>query len=359
MSYIAGVAGALGPHRYAQSEITEAFGRLVLGEPAGSTSSQLAMLERVHAATGVETRHLAIPLPAYEGLESFQQANDIFLDVGVDMAGRAIDAALNQAGISASAVDLIVSATVTGVAAPSLDARLVSRLELRDDVKRVPIFGLGCVAGAAGISRLFDYLVGHPDDIAVLVCVELCSLTVQRDDSSMANVVGSGLFGDGAGAVVMVGERRAESMELVGPRVVATRSVFYPDTERVMGWDIGGSGFRIVLAPTVADIVEANLGDDVKRFLASRGIDRSEIDRFIAHPGGPKVLIAMGQALDVPQSKLQLTWDSLRDVGNLSSASVLHVLRDTIAAHPPKGTEKAVALAMGPGFCAELVLLEW
>ena len=357
MPYVAAVAGALGPYCYPQPEITEAFGRLVLGEPADSAQRQL--LERLHLATGVEQRHLALPLPAYESLTSFEAANDAFIDIGVRLAGQALADALANAGLAARDVDLVMSATVTGVAAPSLEARLVPVLGLRDDVKRVPIFGLGCVAGAAGIARVADYLVGHPDEVVAFVAVELCSLTVQRHDPSMANIVAAGLFGDGAAAVVMVGDRRAATLGLAGPRVLASRSVFYPDTERVMGWDIGGSGFRIVLAPTVADLVRANLGDDLKRFLVESHLDRSDVTHWIAHPGGPKVLDAMQLALDVPKAALQRTWDSLRTVGNLSSASVLHVLQATMTDCPPGTGEPAVLLAMGPGFCAELVLLSW
>jgi alkylresorcinol/alkylpyrone synthase len=357
--YIAAVSAALGPHRYGQAEITEAFGRLVLGEGANSQSSQNLLLNRVHEATGVQHRHLALPLPEYERLKDFDSANSAFVSVGTSLAADAVAAALEQVGLAGADVDLIVSATVTGVAAPSLDARLVPLVRLRDDVKRLPIFGLGCVAGAAGVARVADYLRGHPDDVAVLVAVELCSLTVQRDDTSIANIVGSGLFGDGAAAVVMVGERRAQSMRLRGPRVRASRSVFYPDTERVMGWDVGGSGFRIVLAPTVADLVTHHLGADVKAFLGDNQLDRADVAHWIAHPGGPKVLEAMQAALDVPRAALQLTWNSLRDVGNLSSVSVLHVLQETLRTQPTGNGEPAVLLAMGPGFCAELVLLEW
>jgi alkylresorcinol/alkylpyrone synthase len=198
----------------------------------------------------------------------------------------------------------------------------------------------------------------------VLLSVELCSLTVQKDDASTPNLVASGLFGDGAAAVVMMGERRGRGV--AGPTVVATRSRFYPDTERVMGWDIGGTGFRIVLSASVADVVETHLGQDVKEFLAGAdaggpdtGLDLADIVHWVAHPGGPKVLEAMQRALALPDGALDVTWKSLAAIGNLSSGSVLHVLRDTMAAHPAGTGEPALLLAMGPGFCAELVLLDW
>ncbi len=223
----------------------------------------------------------------------------------------------------------------------------------------MPLFGLGCVAGAAGLARLHDMVAGDPDAVAVLLSVELCSLTIQRDDPSMANLVASGLFGDGAAAVVVVGDRRAAAMGLSGPGVVATRSSFYPDTERVMGWDIGGSGFRIVLSASVADVVEEHLGHDVIAFLGDHDLKIDDVATWVAHPGGPKVLDAMSRTLGLRPGALDRTWRSLACVGNLSSASVLHVLADALAEPtPPPGTV-AVMLAMGPGFCSEQVLLRW
>ena len=352
---IAAVACALAPHRYDQTAITAAFGELVTPD-----RRDRVLLERLHEATGVASRHLVLPLEDYAGIADFGAANGHFIDQAVGLGGSAVVAALERAGLQPSDVDLVMTTTVTGVAAPSIDARLVDRLGLRHDVKRLPLFGLGCVAGASGVARVADYLVGHPDDVAVLLSVELCSLTVQRDDASVANLVASGLFGDGAAAVVMVGARRAARMALTGaPRVVASRSRFFPDTEHVMGWDIGGSGFKVVLAPTVAELVEAHVGDDVKAFLVDQGLDLPDVTHWISHPGGPKVLVALQRALGLDDDALAVTWDSLRNVGNLSSASVLHVLEQTLRTHPGGSGEAAVMLAMGPGFCAEFVLLRW
>jgi alkylresorcinol/alkylpyrone synthase len=355
MSLIAAVAPALPPHRYPQQEITDHFAELVL-----PTGTDRRILDRFHAAAGVQTRHLALPIEDYPGIEGFGAANDTFIRVAVELGHEAVSTALHAVGLTGADVDLIVSTSVTGVAAPSIEARLVPLLGLRTDVKRLPIFGLGCVAGAAGIARVHDYLRGDPDGVAVLLSVELCSLTIQRDDPSVANLVASGLFGDGAAAVVMVGDRRAEALGLTaGPRVVDTRSRFYPDTERVMGWDIGGSGFRIVLDASVADVVEANLGDDLDTFLGAHDLKTSDITHWVTHPGGPKVLEAVTHAARLPDEALQPARDCLARVGNLSSASVLHVLATTMEAPAPEAGATGVLLAMGPGFCAELVLLQW
>lgn len=353
--------GALPPHRYTQDEITAQFAEIVLTDAA-----RRPVLERLHRSTTISTRHLVLPLDKYAMLDGFSEANDYFISSAVDLGAQAIEQALAAAGLRPSDVDLIVSTTVTGLAVPSLDARLVPVLGLRRDVRRVPLFGLGCVAGAAGIARVHDLLAGDPDGVAVLLSVELCSLTLQRDDESMANLVGSGLFGDGAAAVVLVGERRARSMGLVdddgtsrAPSVVATRSTFYPESERVMGWDIGSTGFRLVLDSTVADVVEHNLADDVGAFLAEHGLGIGDVAHWVAHPGGPKVLEAMQRSLGLDDSALAVTWQSLADIGNLSSSSVLHVLSDTLDANPPGSGRPAVMTAMGPGFCSEIVLLSW
>jgi alkylresorcinol/alkylpyrone synthase len=194
----------------------------------------------------------------------------------------------------------------------------------------------------------------------VLVSVELCSLTLQRDDASLPNLVGSGLFGDGAAAVVAAGSRRAAQLldgGRVQPEVLAARSRLYPDSERTMGWDIGASGLRIVLDSSVPDVVRTHLGGDVRRFLADHDLSPDDIGWYVAHPGGPKVLEALQEALGVDRDALALTWDSLRRVGNLSSASVLHVLADTLSTRPPAPGSYGLMLAMGPGFCSELVLL--
>ena len=373
MSRLLAVRGTLPAHRYAQSEVTEVF-----AEVLAPHKPNLPLLQRMHSNAGVEFRHLALPLERYPELKDFGASNDEFIRVAVDLGARAVEEALAAAGLAPRDVDLVVSATITGLAVPSVEARIAARIGLRDDVKRVPLVGLGCVAGAAGVARVHDYLLGHPDEVAVLVSTELCSLTVQRDDTSMANLVASGLFGDGAAAVVMVGANRGPGSGLgpagpgsdaapaesgsgagpaTGPQVLATRSRMYADTERAMGWDVGASGLRIVLGVEVPDLVRDNLRADVDGFLADQGLTRAGLGWYVAHPGGPKVLEAMQEALEVDRHALGMTWDSLARIGNLSSASVLHVLADTLRERPPAPGSHGLLLAMGPGFCLEMVLL--
>ncbi len=347
---IASVGSALPPHHYDQATLLAALKR-----HWERRHYNLERLERLHRNVLVGGRHLALPLEEYDRLATWGDANDAWIRVAQEVGETAVRDALERAGLGVDDVGAFFFVTVTGVATPSIDARLVNRLGLPSAVKRVPIFGLGCVAGAAGIARAADYVRAYPGEVAVLLSVELCSLTLQREDLSIPNLIASGLFGDGAAAVVVAGgERRAD-----GPRVVATRSVFYPDSERVMGWDISERGFRIVLSADVPRIARDHLRADVDRFLADHGLGRADVGSWVCHPGGPKVLEALQESLELPPDALELTWRSLREVGNLSSTSVLMVLRDTLDRRRPAPGTPGVLLAMGPGFCSELVLLEW
>ena len=317
-------------------------------------------LERLHKNVLVSGRYLALPLEEYEALETWGAANDAWIRVAQDVGERAVRDALDQAGLGVEQVDLLMTATVTGVATPSLDALLMNRLRLRSDTKRIPIFGLGCVAGAAGLARAADYVRAFPEHIAVLLSVELCSLTVQKRDLSIPNLIATGLFGDGAAAVVVAGANAAEKISSnvrTAPRILDTRSVFYPDTEQVMGWDISHQGFQIVLSAEVPDMVTRHLRGDVDDFLADHGLARGDIETWICHPGGPRVLTAMEHGLELPAGALDVTWNSLSTVGNLSSSSVLMVLRDTLDQGSIRPGSHGLLLAMGPGFCSELVLL--
>jgi alkylresorcinol/alkylpyrone synthase len=273
----------------------------------------------------------------------------------VELGEKAVAGALAGAGLDGRNLGAFFFTSVTGICSPSIDALLVNKMGLCRNIRRVPIFGLGCVAGAAGISRAADYVKAYPDQAAIVLSVELCSLTLQREDISMANLISSGLFGDGAAAVIVAGA----DCGLAGPTILATRSVFYPDTEEMMGWDISEKGFRIVLSREIPNLVRNNLAHDVDEFLATRGLTRTDIGSWALHTGGPKILEATAEALGLNDGQLDVSWECLRRTGNLSSASVLVVLDEVMKNRRPAPGTLGILAAMGPGFCSEFVLLEW
>jgi alkylresorcinol/alkylpyrone synthase len=353
MTRIAAIATALPDHAYPQRAITELLAPMVTRDPV-----KQAVMRRVHSSARVETRHLVLPLEQYRDSLTFGQTNDRFVGEATRLAAACMSEALARAGIAPDEVDFVLFTSVTGISAPSVDALVVPLLGLRDDVKRMPLFGLGCVAGAAGIARAHDYLVGHPDEVAVLLSVELCSLTVQRDDDSMDNIVASGLFGDGAAAVVLVGEARAARQGASGPRVVDTRSRLYPGSGGIIGFRPSETGFRVILTAGVVDVIDENFPGDARGFLAAHGLEVGDVGAWIAHPGGPKVLDAFQRGLGLEPDALARSWESMAAVGNLSSSSVLHVLAAELA-DPHAGGEYGLLFALGPGVSAEFVLLQW
>lgn len=347
---IGSVGSALPPNYYDQEQLLAALQGLW-----AERHFNLERLAKLHRNVLVGGRHLALPIEEYRSLNGWGTTNDAWIRVAVEVGELAVRRALRAADLGVEDVDAILFTTVTGVATPSIDARLVNRLNLPSRVKRTPIFGLGCVAGAAGIARAADYLRAYPGHVAVLLSVELCSLTLQREDLSIPNLIASGLFGDGAAAVVLGGSET----RCTGPRVLASRSVFYPQTEHVMGWDVSERGFGIVLSAEVPEMVSRHLGPDVDSFLDEQGLSRDDVSSWVCHPGGPRVLEAIQNALGIDQADLDLTWRSLAEVGNVSSTSVLLVLEATLNERRPDPGSYGVMLALGPGFCSEMVLLEW
>jgi alkylresorcinol/alkylpyrone synthase len=346
---IVGTSVALPAHRYSQAEVVSRLTDVV--EPG---------FERFAQSSGVDHRSLALPLERYSSLDGFTEANAAYIDVAVELGRRAVESALEAAHLSPADVDAIVTVSSTGVAVPTIDARIVDAVGLRPDVKHIPLFGLGCVAGAAGLARVHDYLRGFPGHVAVLLSVELCSLTLQRDDTSIPALIGVCLFGDGAAAVVAAGAERKASGPAARPmpRVLDTRSRLFPGTVDVMGWNVSSRGFGLVMSRDVPRMAENHLAAEVDSFLAGHGLTTADIATWICHPGGPKVLEAIAGAIGVPSAALRHSWESMRDNGNISSASVLDVLDRTLAARPVDGS-LAVMLAMGPGFSFELLLLGW
>ena len=354
MTRIVAMRSAFPVHRYRQAEFTPKVAEL-----SGLGPAQRAMLEQLHGNAGVEYRHTVLPLPQYGKLRGIEPASDRYIEKATDLGEQALRGALDKAGLTGHDLDLLIVTSVTGVAVPSLDARLIPRLGLRPDVKRLPIFGLGCVAGAAALGRLHDYLLAWPHHHAALLAVELCSLSWPTTQVTTADLVASSLFGDGAAALVATGGPGPGQRAGGGPRVIASRSEVYPDSGHTLGWRLGSDGFRIVLTAELADVIERRLGGSVTSFLAEHDLTVDEISVWVCHPGGPKVIDAIQKSLKLSDSAVELSRRSLAEVGNLSSASVLHILEKTIGAGPPPPGSAGLMIGLGPGVSAELVLLQW
>jgi len=364
---IVGSATALPSQAYDQSYISDVVHSVVPPE-----MQRDGKFRRFFETVQVRRRHFVIPPERIVRLKGFKERNDIYIEAALELSERVLIDALDDAALTPADVGMLATTSVTGIAVPSLDARLMNRIDFSRSLVRMPLFGLGCLGGAAGVARVSEWLRGNPDQCAVLLAVETCSLSFQFD-AQIGNLVSIGLFGDGAAAVVMAGARhplaRASGCARdvyrtprgARARVLGARSTFFPSTERVMGWDIGDNGFTPVLSHDVPDIVRHHAASAVDALLERHDVDRDEVEHWVMHPGGPKVIDAMQSTLALPAHALSATRQHLRDVGNLSSASVLFILdehRRRIAAGDADAGY-GVMMAMGPAFCAEVVLLDF
>lgn len=356
MSYLLRSALGFPDHYYDQDGLLDALLEL-WGEALFNPDRLRAFFQNMQ----VEGRHLALPRERYAEVREFGARNRAFQEVSLDLLESTTRQLFEECRFEIPQVGVVLSTTVTGLAVPTLEARLMNRLPFDPATRRVPIFGLGCLAGAAGVARLSDLLNGTAD-LGLLLAVELCSLTLQIKDLSIANLVATGLFGDGAAAVLMAGRDNPQAAELVeqgkGCKVIATRSAFFPDSEEVMGWEFDGDGFQIVLNNQVPHYAAGVVSEGVKQFLTEHDLRPADINHWIAHPGGPKVMTALEEGIGVPGA-LDRSRDSLAKVGNLSSVSVLAILDEVFRTASPRRGDWGLLMAMGPAFCAEMVLLRW
>ncbi|MGK5093695.1 3-oxoacyl-[acyl-carrier-protein] synthase III C-terminal domain-containing protein [Deltaproteobacteria bacterium TL4] len=353
MPHILSVSHAFPEHYYSQHTLSEGLRKLWI-----KRDLNVDVFDRIQKNVQVQGRYLAYPLEDYYQFQNLQQSNQAWIKAALDLGQKTLASLFKKSSLSPQDISLFASTTVTGIAVPSLEARLMNVFPFNPHLKRLPLFGLGCLAGVAGISRVADYLKGNPGDAALLLSVELCSLTIQKDDLSIANIVSSGLFGDGAAGVLMVGEQHPLAAQSKA-KIIAYQSVFFPDSEHVMGWDVMETGFKIVLSSGVPKFAEKELEPFVKKVLKKHQLTLKDIHHWVAHPGGPKVIKAMEKGLKLPSDALAITKKSLETLGNLSSSSVLIILEETIKQRHPKSGEYGVMLSMGPGFSAEMVLLQW
>jgi alkylresorcinol/alkylpyrone synthase len=299
----------------------------------------------------IKTRHLSQPLEWYADEHTFAESNHIFRQVALELAEKASRQAIEKAGIQPTDIAMVVFATSTGIATPTLDAKLMQRLGIPGRASRLPIWGLGCGGGVAGLARASELSVSRPSGCVLMVAVELCSLTFQRNDYSKSNIVGSSIFSDGAAAAIV-------SLTGEGLEVHGSYSNLFPDTEDIMGWDLVESGLKVRFSRDIPSIVREYLPGLIVDACRKWDIDPTRIRHYVVHPGGAKVLSAYSESLGLPANNLESAYEVLGDYGNMSSASVLFVLERFLAATPPSG-DYGLMLALGPGFSAEQVLFRW
>jgi alkylresorcinol/alkylpyrone synthase len=338
------VATAVPPFELGQREVVR---RIELA--LGPRSREIVRLLPMFGNTGIERRYSSVPIEWYEELHDWKDRNDTYLASALDLLERATSEVLKRARRDASEIDAIVVVSTTGIATPSLDALLMERMRLRPTAQRLPIFGLGCAGGVIGLERAAMMARQRPESLVLFLVVELCALCFRRDDFSKSNIVATALFGDGAAAALI-------GCGAQGPRIRGGGEFTWPESLDVMGWDVTNEGLKAIFSRDIPELVNERLHEVTVNFLSERGLTLGEIDRFVCHPGGAKVLDALEAAFEVEPQRLNDARDVLRDYGNMSAATVMFVLERTLAS--PEPWRRALLSALGPGFTAGFTLLE-
>jgi alkylresorcinol/alkylpyrone synthase len=315
----------------------------------GPQSREIVRLLPMFGNTGIERRYSCVPIEWYEELHEWPERNQVYLDSALDLIESATRRALERARRRPEEIEAVVVVSTTGIATPSLDALLMERMNLRRTVKRLPIFGLGCAGGAIGLARAGALAHAHPGALVLFLVVELCALCFRRDDFSKSNIVATALFGDGAAAALI-------SSPGEGPRIVAGGEYTWPESLDVMGWEVTREGLKAIFSRDIPELVTTKLHDVAVEFLASQALTLQDIDSFVCHPGGAKVLDALEFAFELEPGALCAAREVLREFGNMSAATVMFVLERTIADSKP--WKRALVSALGPGFTAGFTLLE-
>jgi alkylresorcinol/alkylpyrone synthase len=349
MPRIQSVATAV-PATRVDQELAVEFARAMFGDKI----PDLERLLPLFANSGIRTRYFAAPQEWFFTSHDLAGKSALYVKEATRLSAEAAGKALNKAGLTPENIDYVIYVNTTGLATPSIDARLINIMGLRHDVRRTPIWGLGCAGGAAGLSHAYHYALGHPEARILVIATELCGLTFLPDDISKSNLVATALFGDGAAAAVVGGDRSGGA----GLEIVDTRSRFYPDSLDVMGWTVLQEGLQVVFAQRIPEIVEETSAEDIGSFLDSHGLKIADIGAFLLHPGGTKVMEAYQAALSLEADQLALSAGILRDYGNMSSATVFYVVDRYLEEHGFNNGGHGLISALGPGFCSESLLVE-
>ncbi|WP_380702713.1 type III polyketide synthase [Salinithrix halophila] len=354
MPYIVSVGTAVPDHTLQQEEARE-FARELFRDAFQDITRYLPIFD--HAS--IRTRRLARPREWFEEDRSFAERNDAYTETACRLGEEAVKQCLERAGVHPGEVDHLFFVSTSGLATPSIDARMIHRLGFSRHVKRTPIWGLGCAGGASGLARAYEYTLAFPESRVILLAVELCSLTFRRGDHTKSNLVATSLFADGAAAVLIIGNEAPFPAGLSGrPRVLDTMSTTWPNSLDVMGWEVEDDGLKVLFSRDIPSIVRREVPAAVEGFLTRSGLDLNRVGRVIAHPGGMKVLTAYQEALSLPEEAFRHSRSILGEYGNMSSVTVLFVLERELQEEHQAGSYGLVT-ALGPGFSSEMMLLQW
>ena len=347
-SRLLGIATAVPPYRLGQSDVAR-----VAKDLFGASFADFERLVPVYENAAIQNRYSCVPIGWYAEPHGLKDRNALFVENAVDLLEDASNRALAQAGLNLADVDAVVSVSTSGIAIPSLDALIIERMNLRRDVERLPVFGLGCAGGVIGLARAGQIASSRPGSTVLFLVVELSGLTFRRDDHSKSNVIATALFGDGAVAVVLTSKVASESD---GPSIRAWGEHTWVGTLDVMGWNVEDDGLRVLLSQSIPSIVRRNYRAALDRFLSKNNLSLYNIDRFAIHPGGAKVVVALEEGLGLDPGYLTDTRAVLRDYGNMSAATALFVLERILADTEP--SRRILVSSLGPGFTAGFLVLE-
>jgi alkylresorcinol/alkylpyrone synthase len=350
MPKIISVGRALPPHKLSQAQVKE-----FVAEHFGASRLPISRLLEVFDHAQISERYFSVPMDWYRTEHTFLEKNATYIRSCDQLGVAATLDCLSSAKVDPGQIDYIIFVSTTGLATPSIDARLINLLHLRSDIRRTPIWGLGCAGGASGLSHGYHYLLAHPKHRVLVAAIELCGLTFQQGDLSKSNLVATALFGEGAAAVLMAGDE----VDAEGVGVVDSQSTFWPDSLEVMGWNVMNTGMQVIFSQSIPSIVAERVRDNFERFLAGHGLTLNDIEYFILHPGGAKVVDAYESALALSNGKLDLCRKSLRSFGNMSAVSVLFVLAEHLLHFPLNTGKFGLVSALGPGFCSENLLVRF
>ncbi len=348
MPKICGVRTAVPPHK-----VDQINAQFFVGKHFSRRFGETERLLSIFNNSGIASRYFSQPMEWFLTSHDLAEKNEAYIKSATALGEQAARRLFEDQKLQPHDIDYIIYVNTTGLATPSIDARLINRLGLRHTIRRTPIWGLGCAGGVAGLSHAYHHVLGHPKERVLLIAAELCGLTFMADDFSKSNLVASALFGEGAAAVLVTGDE----VEAAGLEIIASRSRFYPDSLDVMGWNVVSHGLQVVFAQRIPDIVATHSAHDFGEFLSEHHLTLPDISAFIFHPGGRKVIEAYQHALSLHDGQLCLATEILRDYGNMSSVTVLFVLERFLQQHVADRKGFGLISALGPGFCSESMLI--